>query len=57
MEPHGKLAEELSLHRRVHVTNVWIFILLSCDFCILTVAWKCTSIVTVMGTVTAVFVL
>ena len=58
MGPHGKLAEEeLSLHCRVHVTNVWIFILLSCDFYIPTVAWKFTNIVTAMGIVTEVFVL
>jgi hypothetical protein len=34
-----------------------MFILLSYDFYIPTVAWKCTSIVTVMGIVTEVFVL
>jgi len=39
MGPHGKLVEEeLSLHCRVYVTNFWIFILLSCDFYIPTVA-------------------
>jgi hypothetical protein len=58
MGPHGKLAkEEISLHCRVHITDEWIFILLSCDFYIPTVAWKSTNKVTVMGIVTEVFVL
>jgi hypothetical protein len=58
MGPHCKLAEEeLSLNCRVHGTNVWTFILLSGDFYIPTVAWKCTNIVIVMVIVTEVFVL